>query len=501
MASVETTPLLRETALSPPAAEARKEGWKPSAIAADIATMGSGTLLAGVLNVALVFVLARLLSVEEYGYWRIFALYMGYAGFFHLGFADGALLRWAGRPMEEFHHEIGPGAKYLFWQQVLVLAPLCLVAAFVLPGRLRFVGIAVGVCVLIFNQVTLLQFGLQSARIFRPVAISTVAAPALFLGFVLLWQLRRASDHREVISFYSLGWLIVLAFLLAWTRPWSEARREAAVEGLAKTCVLNGWPIVVANTGINLILAADRLSVSWAATIQNFAQYSLAGSAMAVPFLAIQACSKVFFSHLAGVTPGSRKPIYRNSSLALLMVWAVLLPYYFLLEIFVRAFLPQYTDSVEYTRILLLGIPFIAVIQILHMSYAYLGGRQRHFLWRTVAVLALALGVTSLAAFGFGSLRVVAWAQVVILGCWWLLNEWALRGLTGEGFGDWIKFFGVYGVASLSYWLVTRAGHSAPVSVALHYGLVAALIVTTCREEIKFFLGHLMGSRRPAAGS
>jgi hypothetical protein len=141
------------------------------------------------------------------------------------------------------------------------------------------------------------------------------------------------------------------------------------------------------------------------------------------------------------------------------------------------------------------------VIQILHMSYAYLGGRQRHFLRRTVAVLALSLGVTSLAAFGFGSLRVVAGAQVVILGCWWLFNEWALRGLTGEGLGDWIKFFGVYGVASLSYWLVTRAGHSAPISVALHYGLVAALIVTTCRKEIKFFLGHLMGSCGPAAGS
>ena len=289
MASVETKSALEEKAVAAPV---RMEagwirGWSPSAIVADIATLGTGTLLAGLFNVALVFLVPKLISVEDYGYWRMFALYAGYMGFLHFGFADGALLRWAGRPMEEFHHEIGPAVKYLFWQHVVVLAPLCAIAALALHGPLQFVGIAVALYAVIFNEVALLQYALQSAKIFRLVAVSTVGAPALFLGLVLLWHAKWRSDYREVTGLYAAGWLIVLIFLLAWTKPWSGERGGAGVTALAKECLLSGWPMMAASAGVMLIVSADRLAVSWAASIQNFAQYSLAASAMAAPITAI----------------------------------------------------------------------------------------------------------------------------------------------------------------------------------------------------------------------
>ena len=437
---------------------------------------------------ALVFVVPKLISVEDYGYWRIFGLYAGYVGFLHFGFADGALLRWAGHPIEEFHHEIGPAVKYLFWQHVIVLAPLCAVVALVLMGPLRFVGIAVAVYALVFNLVTVLQFGLQSAKIFRPVAISSVAAPALFLGFVLLWRSKWQSDYRDVTSFYAAGWLIVLVFLLAWTKAWNGPRREIAVKRLAWDCVQSGWPIVMANTGVMLIVYADRLAVSWAATIQNFAQYSLAASAMAVPITAIQACSKVFFSHLAGVTPEERKRIYGISSRTLLIAWAILLPYYFALDVFIRHFLPGYVQSVQYARILLLGIPFLAAIQILQMSYAYLNGMQRHFLGRTAVVLAVSLAVASYAAFHAGSLRIVAGVQVAILGAWWLFNEWALRDWTGQRAGGWAKFAGVYLLAGAGYWLTSGSAIRVAAAVGLYYLAVALIVGLGGREELKLLL-------------
>jgi O-antigen/teichoic acid export membrane protein len=473
-------------------------GWKPSAIAADIATLGTGTLLAGLLNVSLVFVLPKLLSVEDYGYWRLFGLYAGYVGFLHFGFADGALLRWVGRPLDEFHYEIRPAVKYLFWQHVIVLAPLCAIAVLVLPGRLRFVGIAVAVCAPISNITAMLQFGLQGARIFRPVAISTVAAPALFLGFVLLWASRWPSQSREVIGLYLLACCVPLAFLLAWTKPWSGPRRKIAVKGLAKDCLQCGWPLVMANTGVNLIQYADRLAVSWAATIENFAQYSLAASAMAVPITAIQACSRVFFSHLAGVSQEGRIRVYGISSRTLLIAWVILLPYYFALDVFVRQFLPIYIPSLGYARVLLLGIPFLAAIQILQMSYAFLNGMQKHFLARTVAVLAVSLGLTSLAAFHEGSLRIVAGVQVAILCQWWVFNEWTLRNLTGQTRRDWTRFAGVYALAGASYWVATSPGLNMGAAVGLYYSSVAIIVSLGCRAEVKLILSEITGRRQPA---
>lgn len=472
----------------------RKEGWRPSAIALDIATLGTGTLLAGVFNVALVFVVPKLISVEDYGYWRMFGLYSGYVGFLHFGFADGALLRWAGRPLDEFHYEIGPAVKFQFWLHVIVLAPLCAVAALFLGGPLRFVAIAVAIYALIFNLVTLLQFGLQSARIFRPVAISNVASSALFLAFVMLWRYKWRSDYREVTAFYTAAWLIVLVFLLAWTKPWSGAQIGKIAKGFARDWVLSGWPIVLANTGVMLVVYADRLAVSWAAKIQDFAQYSLAASAMAVPIMAIQACSNVFFSHLAGVSPEGRRRIYGISSRTLLIAWAVLLPFYLALSVFIRHFLPRYTPSLQYARVLLLGIPFLAAIQILQMSYAYLNGMQKRFLAQTAAVLAVSLGFTSLAAFHARSLQTVAIVQVAILGAWWFLNEWTLRDLTGEGAKTWARYLGLYTLASASYWLTTMpTGPNPAFSLLIYYGCLAAALAVICRVEMSLCIAMLVG--------
>jgi O-antigen/teichoic acid export membrane protein len=473
------------------------EGIPLMDVARDIATLGTGSLLAGVINALLVFVIPRLVSVEDYGYWRLFALYAGYVGLAHLGFADGALLRWAGRPFAEFHHELLPSLKFVFWQHVLLLAPLCVLLGVVLHGQLRFAAIAIAACALIFNAVTLLQFSLQSARLFRPVAVSTVAVPALFLGFALLWKLRWPPSYREVISSYSLAWLVTLGFLLGRTRPWQGARRPVEYS-LVRSCLLAGWPIVLANTGVGLILTADRLAVSWAATIQDFAQYSLAASAMAVPITTVHVCSKVFFSHFAWLTAEGRKKIYGVASWALLTVWCLLLPYYFALDVFVKRFLPNYVPSLGVARVLLLGIPFLAGIQILHMSFAYLNDRQRHFLWQTLGVLIVSLGVASLVAFGTSSLKRVAATQVVILGLWWLFNEWTLRDLTGQSLGDWMKFAGVYTLAGVSYWLTSRPGVNVVGSVRVYYASAAIVAVIWCRDEVKVLFRELMGRRTPA---
>lgn len=497
--SLDTAPLLEDRTAAPAPAEALETtGWKLSAIAADIATLGTGTLLAGLVNVALVFVVPKLISVEDYGYWRMFGLYAGYVGFLHFGFADGALLRWAGRSWEEFRHEVGPAVKYLVWQHVLVLLPLCVTAALMLRGPLRFVAIAVAIYAPVFNLATLIQFGLQSAKIFRPVAISTVAAPALFLGFVLLWQFHWQSDSREVASLYIGGWLMVLVYLLARTKLWAQRGRRSGQTKFALDCVRSGWPIVLANTGFALIMFADRLAASWAATIQNFAQYSLAASAMAVPITAIQASSKVFFSHLAGATPKERKRIYGISSRTLLIAWAILLPYYFALEVFIRHFLPRYVASLQYARMLLLGIPFLAAIQILQMSYAYLNGMQRHFLVRTVAVLGVSIGAASFAAFHAGSLQVVAGVQVAILGAWWLFNEWTLRGLTGQTAGDWLKFAGVYVLAAGSYWVASETWLRLMTSVGLYYLSAAIILSVGCLDEWKLIFSEIVDARRAA---
>src|SRR5262245_25959183 len=50
------------------------------------------------LQAVLTFLLPRLLTVESFGYYRLFILYSGFVGVLHFGYLDGLLIRWAAAP-------------------------------------------------------------------------------------------------------------------------------------------------------------------------------------------------------------------------------------------------------------------------------------------------------------------------------------------------------------------------------------------------------------------
>lgn len=467
------------------ATKEKAPGLSLSVLARDVATLGSGTLFATIFNTLLVFLIPKLLSVENFGYWRLFLLYAGYAGFLHLGFAEGVLLRWAGKPLADFRHEVGPSMKFMFWQHLALIVPACLIIAWLLPSPLSLIGIAILVFALIMNLATLLQCSLQSARLFKPVAIATAAPMGAFLVLVFLWALRSTPSFRELIVLYSAAWAGVLIYLWARVRPEKASFPQDSAWSLGKTCIMLGWPVVLANGGLGLVQSADRLVVSSALPIYHFAQYSLAASTMFVPAAAIAAIYRVFFSHVAAVEHEGRARVYAHASKFLLLAWSLLLPYYFVLEVFVRRFLPKYVLALPVAGILLLGVIFLAGIQILHMSFSYLYRRQRQFLVLTIGALAVSFSMALAMALWLRSLVAVAVGQVVALAFWWLMNEWNLRETSGQRWRDWLRVLAVLSWSGVSYglalWVTPYVGWRIP----MYYAVVVPVLWFSCREEIR----------------
>jgi hypothetical protein len=100
----------------------------------------------------------------------------------------------------------------------------------------------------------------------------------------------------------------------------------------------------------------------------------------------------------------------------------------------------------------------------------------------------MGLGITSFAAFHAGSLRIVAGVQVAILGAWWLFNEWTLRNLTGETVAGWMKFLGIYGLASGGYWVATTWNErEAGLSVLAYYVGIGVVLSVMCQRELRIW--------------
>jgi O-antigen/teichoic acid export membrane protein len=471
-----------------------------AAVARDVAIVGSGTLLAALFNVTLVFVIPRLVSVEDYGYWRLFMLYTGYAGFLHIGLPDGAFLRWAGRPLGDFRHEILPALRFLIWLHVAAILPAVLACEMLLRPDLRFVGVAVLVFSLLVNSITLIQIALQSARTFVPVAVSTAVPSGIFLALVFLWELRRVPDFRILIGVYFVAWSAALVYLLTQTKTRSDSPPAESPWRLGRGCVSLGWPILLANASLTVAQTADRLALSWAASVRDFAHYSLATSAtVSVVLAVVVAAYRVFFPHLAALDSEHHGRIYATASRFLFLSWALLLPYYFVLELFVKRALPQYVDSLPIAYLLLPGTIFIGEILILHTTFAYVRGLQREFLCSALAALALSLLIAAGAAFGTDSLRVVAVGEVVALGLWWIFNEWWLREITGQTLKEWGPEMGLFCWATISYWLAFRQVHTLLARTTFYYGLIATALWLACPDELRLGARFLTLVRRRVA--
>jgi O-antigen/teichoic acid export membrane protein len=456
-----------------------------SALARDVATMSGGTALAALFNTLLVFLIPRLVSVEDFGYWRLFLLYAGYAGLLHIGFADGALLRWAGRPLEEFRHEVAPAMKFLIRQQLAVIVPASVIVAVVLPSPMNWIGVAILVFAVILNVATVLQYGLQGARLFKPVAIATATPGGALLALTFLWHLRGTPSFRELIVFYCIAWAGVVVYLWTRVRPLRGADAPDSAWSLGKTCILLGWPIVLANGGLGVVQSADRVVVSSALPIYDFAQYSLASSMMFVPVAAIAAVYRVFFSHVAAVEHEGRARVYARASRFLLLAWSLLLPYFFVLDVFVRHFLPKYVEALPAAGILLLGVIFLAGIQILHMSFAYLYGKQRQFLLLTASALLVSFAVALVLAIGLRSLVAVAIGQIGVLALWWLANEWTLRNTTDQRWTDRLRLTSVFAWSAISYVVAMKSAGNVGLRTLIYYALVAGCLVLACSPEIR----------------
>ena len=405
-----------------------------SKVGRNVAVMVAASVACAITSATLMFWVPQLMSMSDFGYWRTFLLYAGFAGFAHLGLLDGALLHWSQECNPQSASALKRATQPLLLLHLALglLVPILLYLPIGSQPHLHAIVIALLVYAWAFNLLGLAQIRLQSQGRFNIVAVA-MSGPGIFFLCLL------AAFHRHSISVN----LILLLYLIAWCTVaaviWlvaqfsahparqdmpsaSEAiKRDVLAEGLWH--IQAGWPIMLANTGYGLMQAADRITVNLSRPIHDFAIYSLSQSTIYVPVAVISSISRVAFSHFAGVDEDSRVTIYTNTVRVLAFTWAILLPYYYVVEWVVLRFLPKYAAGLPAGHVLLLSVLFLSLISVVQANTASLAGRQRKFFAGSVVAAAFAFLSAWIGSQFFHSLIAVAWSQVVSAATWWMANE------------------------------------------------------------------------------
>ena len=117
------------------------------------------------LSIFLALVFPKVLGVHNYSYWRLFTMYIGYAGVAHLGLNDGIYLRNGGKDYKELDFPLLKSnlLASIIWQVVLGMLMLFFVVNFFDLGAERtFVIICTAIYILLFNIGGFLQYILQA---------------------------------------------------------------------------------------------------------------------------------------------------------------------------------------------------------------------------------------------------------------------------------------------------------------------------------------------------
>jgi O-antigen/teichoic acid export membrane protein len=445
-------------------------------IAKDIAAVGTGTALASVFGTIVIFVIPRLVSVEDFGYWRVFLLYSGYAGFLHLGLIEGALLSWAGKPLPVIRPKLRPSLKFIFIQQVALLAIGTLFCLTFVRSEYWLVSIAVLVFAALQNITTLLLYALQATREFGTVGIAVSIPSGGFLVLAVVCHFVKIANYRMLIVSYLLGWTFLLLFLWNRLQP-LKSTAVVAARSIGKQFIISGWPIMLANLAYGVVQSADKIVVNATASIYGFAQYSLAASVMAVPIAAIAAVSRVFFPHIAASDPHHHQKTYGRCAKFSFLCWSLTVPYYLVLARVVPTMLPKYVEGLPYAKVLLCGTVFLGSIQILQLSFSNIYGRQRQFLLCASVAVIGSLLLALLAATQLHSLTAVAASQVASVLIWWQINEWNLRDISGQTWRDWAQLLFLFGWSVLSLWATLEIVSGVFLRVILYYSFTSVFVM------------------------
>jgi O-antigen/teichoic acid export membrane protein len=369
--------------------------------------------------------LPAVLSLEEFGLWRMFFLYVGYAGFLNFGFTDGVLLRWAGSLPDDRRAELSKALRYLLGQQLL-LAVLMVAFANVVPVSVEYwlVGFIVAGIVIV-NLLTVARFYLQASLRFRRLSLAQAVVSFSFIVGIGLLVVAGMITARLVMALYILT--IMSGFLLmigAESSRFSYRQKldwkEIIAFGASNT--RSGFFILMGNLNLILLATIDKLVVNWSESIATFAVYSFAGVVVALVYQLLSTVSEVLFPHLMRLERDQQERLYTLGKHMVIVAAGLIMGAFFPFRWAVLRLYPDYAASVPVTRILLLGTCFGATIGLIQANYFKIRYQQRTFFLLGVVVNFLFL-TTALIISGSNQPAHYALISLVASFSWYAVND------------------------------------------------------------------------------
>ena len=383
------------------------------------------TLFVGILSG---FLIPKILSINDYGYYKTFALYTTYVGVFHFGFIDGVLLKFAGKSKEEIDlHHFRTIFRFLVVFELLVTICGICVAFFFLNSQIKWIFVFIAINLFSVNITSFYEYIVQITMDFKRLSIRSVIRTSIqFIALAILVAVYFVTGIN-VNPFIYIGLLVFINYFLL---LWYLISYKDFLFGKAVSFKISsvfpyfkrGFPLMVCNLVVMLICAIDQIFVNVLFDNETYAYYAFAYSMVGVLMTMTSAISIVLFPTLKSFKGDTIKKYAAFNSYLLIFAGASLASYQ-VFRFVVLHFLQKYTISLDVLRVVIPIVLITSSITVVKYNFYKKDNMILPCFIETLIVLLLSIGADAVVYLLFRNTLSISIISIIVCCLWYLIVE------------------------------------------------------------------------------
>lgn len=397
------------------------------------------------------FLVPKIFSVNDYGLYKTFTLYLSYIGFFSLGIIDGIVLKYGDKDYEEIE-KVKFRTLFCWYLYIHIFfgVAMCVLSTFFFEKEMKYIGVTIAINMLIVNISGYFQQISQITQRFKEYSTRKILQSMLNVIMVGIFYVIFLFKHNIDYRVYIAAVLIINAIMTIWyiitykdiifgTKTKLLSTKNELVE-----LIKIGFPLLFANLCTSLILNTDKQFVNLLFNTSDYAVYAFAYNMLSLVTVATSAVATILYPTLKRVTEEKLKDKYNMLITTMLSMIYVALTLYFPLSAFIKWFLPNYVDSLKIFKIIFPGLAISSCVTVIMHNYYKILGNNLKFFKKSFLILGISCIANAIAFYIFESTSAISGASVITMFIWYIYIE-----------EDFVKKYGYRRNKNLIYILVS----------------------------------------------
>lgn len=391
----------------------------------------SSNFISLVISSMVIFIVPKLIGLEEYGYWQVYLFYSSYVGFFHFGWNDGIYLRYGGEQYKTLD-------KKLFFSQFWMLFILqSMISIFIIVGSRFLFKIAqnelfifnmIAIILVIENVRLMLLYILQATNRIKEYSVSIILDRLIYALIIISLILFGINQYEPMIIADLLGKIISLLYLAYICRD-IVIRKVSDFYFSFREAVENirvGINLMAANIASNLIIGIVRFGIERVWSVVIFGKISLTLSVSNLLMTFVNALSLAIFPILRRTNRDKLPSVYLIIRTLMMVTLLGLLIIYYPLKGILSFWLPQYAESLKYMALIFPMVVYEGKVALLTNTYFKTLRKEKLILRVNIITVIISIISTIIFAFYLKNLTLTMLSIVLLLAFRSILSEIAL---------------------------------------------------------------------------